>query len=83
MLVVLGLSFVYAFFISFIIQILTVHQFGALGMIGVIKALQKPSYVAFMADGNLELSSMAPCMVLSGLFLALPIIGTNALFERS
>jgi hypothetical protein len=27
-------SFVYAFFISFIIQILTVHQFGALGMIG-------------------------------------------------
>jgi hypothetical protein len=69
MLVVLGVSFVYAFFISFIIQILTVHQFGALGMIGGDQALQSLLMLLswpIMAD--LELSSMAPCMVLSGLF---------------
>jgi hypothetical protein len=67
MLVVLSIICV-CFFISFIIPF-TVHQFGALGMIGGDQAA-KPSYVAFMADygTNLELSNMAPCMVLSGLF---------------
>jgi hypothetical protein len=34
-------------FYSFIIQILTVHQFGALGMIGG-PSIAKPSYVAFI-----------------------------------
>jgi hypothetical protein len=28
----------------------TVHQFGALGMIGGDPSITKPSYVAFMAD---------------------------------
>ena len=85
MLVVLGVSFVYAFFISFIIQILTVHQFGALGMIGGDPSIAKPSYVAFMADYGTEFRTFKHGALhgfLSGLFLALPIIGTNALFEK-
>jgi hypothetical protein len=83
MLVVFGVSFVYASFISFIIQILTVHQFGALGMIMIkhCKAflccfhgrLWQPEFRTF---------TWRLAWFLSGLFLALPIIGTNALFEK-
>lgn len=85
MAMIFGLSVVYAFFISFILQMLTIHQFGALGMVGGDPALAKPSYAAFMADYGENFRTFKHGMLhgfLTGLFLVLPLIGTNALYER-
>ena len=85
MLVVFGASLLYAFFIGLVLQMLTIHQFGALGMIGGDPSIAKPSYVAFMSDYGTEFRTFKHGALhgfLSGLFLVLPIIGTNALFEK-
>jgi hypothetical protein len=85
MAVIFGTTFVYAFFISFILQMLTIHQFGALGMVGGDASIAKPSYAAFMADyGNAFRTFKHGALhgFMTGLFLALPLIGTNALYER-
>lgn len=85
MAMIFGLSVVYAFFISFVLQMLTIHQYGALGMIGGDIANAKPSYAAFMADYGDAFRSFkhgALHGVMTGLFLVLPVTGTNALYER-
>lgn len=85
MAVIFGLSFLYAFFISFILQMLTIHQFGALGMVGGDPTIAKPSYTAFMADYGTAYRTFKHGALhgfMTGLFLALPLIGTNALYER-
>ncbi|MDI6044955.1 DUF1761 domain-containing protein [Flavobacterium yafengii] len=85
MLLTFGVSLLYAFFISFILQMLTIHQFGALGMVGGDPSIARPSYEAFMADYGLAFRSFKHGALhgfMTGLFLALPIIGTNALYER-
>ena len=85
MLLVFGLSLVYAFFISLSLQMLTVHQTGALGMVGGDPSTAKPSYVAFMADYGMAFRTFKHGALhgfLTGIFLALPIVGTNALFEK-
>ena len=85
MAMIFGLSLLYAFFISFILQMLTIHQFGALGMVGGDPTIAKPSYTEFMADyGNAFRTFKHGSLhgFMTGLFLALPIIGTNALYER-
>src|SRR5690606_25174383 len=50
MAVIFGLTFVFSFLIAFVLQYLTIHQTGALGMIGGDVFNAKPSYAAFMAD---------------------------------
>ncbi|MFV8365002.1 DUF1761 domain-containing protein [Flavobacterium sp. XS1P27] len=85
MLLTFGVSLLYAFFISLILQLLTIHQFGALGMVGGDPSIAKPSYGAFMADYGLAFRSFKHGALhgfMTGLFLALPLIGTNALYER-
>lgn len=85
MLMIFGISFIYAFFISFMLQYLTIHQTGALGMVGGDAGIAKPSYIAFMADYGLAFRTFKHGALhgfIAGLFLALPIIGTNALYER-
>ncbi|TDE29768.1 MULTISPECIES: DUF1761 domain-containing protein [Flavobacterium] len=85
MLLTFGVSLLYAFFISFVLQMLTIHQFGALGMVGGDPTIAKPSYEAFMADYGLAFRTFKHGALhgfMTGLFLALPIIGTNALYER-
>lgn len=85
MILIFGVSILYAFFIAFILQMITIHQFGALGMIGGDVANAKPSYSAFMADYGDAFRSFkhgALHGTMTGLFLALPVIGTNALYER-
>lgn len=85
MLLTFGVSLLYAFFISLILQMLTIHQFGALGMVGGDPSIAKPSYEAFMADYGLAFRSFKHGALhgfMTGLFLALPLIGTNALYER-
>jgi len=85
MAMIFGMAIVYAFFIAFILQVITIHQFGALGMVGGDPTLAKPSYAAFMADYGDNFRTYkhgAFHGFFSGLFFALPVIGTNALFER-
>jgi hypothetical protein len=85
MLLIFGVSILYAFFIAFILQTVTIHQFGALGLIGGDVATAKPSYTAFMADYGDAFRTFkhgALHGTMLGLFLALPVIGTNALYEK-
>ena len=49
-LMIFGTSLLYAFFISFVLQYLTIHQMGTIGMIGGDSSIAKPSYSAFMND---------------------------------
>lgn len=81
----LAATFVYALLIGLLLMPMTIHQFGAFGMIGGNDAMAKPSYAAFMADygtayRTFKHGAFHGCM--TGLFLALPIIGTNALYEH-
>lgn len=85
MLLIFGISLLYAFFISFVLQMLTTHQFGALGMVGGDPSIAKPSYAAFMVDYGMAYRTFKHGALhgfMTGLFLILPVIGTNALYER-
>jgi len=82
---IFGLAFFFAILLAFSLQFLTIHQTGALGMIGGDPAKALPSYEAFMADYGTAFRTFkhgALHGTIAGLFIALPIIGTNALFER-
>jgi hypothetical protein len=85
MAMIFGLSVVYAFFISFLLQAIVIHQFSALGMVGGDPTGAKPSYAAFMADyGDAYRTFKHGAFhgTLTGIFLVLPVLGTNALYER-
>lgn len=85
MALIFGMSLVYAFFIAFILQMLVIHQFGAMGMIGGNVAEAKPSYAAFMADYGTEFRTFKHGALhgfMTGLFFALPVIGVGSLYER-
>ena len=87
MLKIFGLTFVYSLMLAFIMSALVVHQFGALGMIGGPEfiATAKPSYAAFMADYGDNFRTFKHGALhgfMSGLFLGLPIIAINSLFEQ-
>ncbi len=80
-----AMVFLLALFLAFALQFLTIHQTGAFGMIGgdVDKAL--PSYQAFINDYGMAYRTFKHGALhgfMSGIFIALPIIGINALFER-
>lgn len=75
----------FAFLISMILQFLTIHQWGALGMVGGDVATAKPSYTSFMADYGTVYRTFKHGALhgfLAGIFLVFPMIATNALFER-
>lgn len=81
----LGVSFIYAFFVAFILQMLTIHQYGAIGMVGGDPTIAKASYSEFMADyGNAFRTFKHGALhgLIAGLFMAIPIIGTSALYEQ-
>ena len=85
MVLIFGLSVLYAFFIAFILQMLTVHQWGALGMVGGDANIAKPSYAEFMSDYGSAFRTFKHGALhgfMTGLFLAIPMVGTNALYER-
>jgi hypothetical protein len=85
MVMIFGMAVFYAFLMGMILQFLTIHQWGAVSMVGEDVANAKPSYAAFMADYGTVFRTFKHGALhgfLTGLFLALPIIGTNALFER-
>jgi hypothetical protein len=85
MLKVFGLTILFSFMIAFILEFLVIHQFGASGMIGGDPSVAKPSYAAFMADYGTAYRTFKHGALhgfMTGLFLALPLIGINSLFER-
>lgn len=85
MALIFAMAIFYAFLITMVMQTLTIHQFRAIGMIGGDTTIAKPSYTAFIADYGTEFRTFKHRALhgfISGLFLALPIIRTNALFER-
>jgi Protein of unknown function (DUF1761) len=82
---IFGLSVVYAFLISFVLQMNVIHQFGALGMVGGDPSIAKPSYTAFMADYGTAFRTFKHGALhgfMMGLFMIFPVIGTGALYER-
>ncbi|MCZ8168688.1 Protein of unknown function [Flavobacterium fontis] len=80
-----GMTFLFALMISLIINMLTIHQWGALGMIGGDVKQALPSYAAFMNDYGMKFRTFKHGALhgfMSGVLLALPLVGTNALYER-
>lgn len=80
---IFGLSLVYAFFIAFILQFLTIHQYGVFGLVeGNANDLL---FITMMeTHGNMFRSFGHGALhgFMAGLFLALPLIATNSLYER-
>lgn len=81
------ISLILSFLLAFFVQTLTIHQFGALGMIGGDPTSEAvlPSYQAFMDDYGTNFRTFkhgALHGLLAGLFIILPIIGINGMFER-
>ena len=84
MLKIFGLALLFAFMLASTVPSIVVHQMGvyslAQGDLGTL-----PSYDAFLNDyGNAFRTFKHGVFhgVLAGIFIALPILGTNALFER-
>ena len=87
MLKIFGLTFVYSFMLAFMMPMLVIHQMGPLGMIGgpdmIVAA--KASYAAFLADYGDAFRTYKHGALhgfISGIFIALPIISINGLFEH-
>lgn len=87
MLKIFGLTYIFSLFIVITEMSLTIHQSGAVAMVGgdmkIGEAL--PSFKAFMADYGTAFRTFKHGALhgfISGLFFALPIIGINGLFER-
>ncbi len=85
MLKIFGFTILFSLMISFIMPTIVIHQMGAYGMIGgeIHKAL--PSYTAFMADYGDAFRTYKHGALhgfISGIFIALPIIGVNAMFDQ-
>ncbi|MFN7015325.1 MAG: DUF1761 domain-containing protein, partial [Bacteroidia bacterium] len=82
---IFGLTFVFAFMLAFFMQPLTIHQFSVMGLVGGDVAHAEPSYTAFMADYGDAFRSFkhgALHGLMAGLFIALPVVATNCLFEQ-
>lgn len=79
-----GLALLCAFFIAFILQFLSIHQTGAISMIGGDTENALPSFSAFMTDYGTAFRTFKHGVAhgaMAGLLFATPIICSNALFE--
>jgi len=82
---IFGLALLFAIMLAFALQGITIHQMGAFSMVGGDIENALPSYQAFMDDYGDAFRTFkhgALHGALAGIFIALPILGTNALFER-
>lgn len=85
MAVIFIISIVLSIMMGMFLQFVTIHQFGALGMIGGDTNLAKPSFTAFMRDYGTAYRSFghgALHSFMAGIFFVLPLIAINAMFER-
>lgn len=79
------LAFIFAFLLAMTMVQMSIHQTGALSLVGGDASKALPSYEIFMADYKDAFRSYkhgALHGIMAGIFVALPIMGTNALFER-
>lgn len=82
---IFGLALLFAFLLATALPGIVVHQMGALSLVGGDSASALPSYEAFMLDYSESFRAFKHGVlhgVIAGVFIALPILGTNALFER-
>lgn len=87
MLKIFGFTYLFSLMITVVVMGLTIHQSGAVGMVGGPPMLEsaKPSFAAFMTDYGTAYRTFKHGALhgfMSGLFFAFPIVGINALFER-
>ena len=87
MLKIFGLTYVFSLMITMIEMGLTIHQSGAIAMVGGPPLIEnaKPSFTAFMADYGTVYRTFKHGALhgfMSGLFFAFPIVGINGLFEK-
>tara|TARA_R110002050_G_scaffold54303_4_gene122956 strand:+ start:49298 stop:49783 length:486 start_codon:yes stop_codon:yes gene_type:complete len=79
------LALIFAFLLATALPGIVIHQMGVFSLIGGDPSVALPSYEAFIADYSDAFRTFkhgAFHGVLTGIFIVLPIIGTNALFER-
>ena len=77
MALIFGLAVVYAFLMGLTLQLLTIHQWGAFGMVGGDAQIALPSYAAFMADYGTAFRTFKHGALhgfLTGLFLACQLL---------
>jgi hypothetical protein len=82
---IFGLALLFAFLLSTALPGIVIHQMGVFSLIGGDVDGALPSYAAFITDYQDVFRTFkhgAFHGVLTGIFIALPILGTNALFER-
>ena len=88
---VFGLAFLFSFILSFALQFMVIHQWHLYSILANEPGLKDPnSEVGMMAKGFMEkygnnfrtFKHGALHGTIGGIMIALPIIGTNALFER-
>ncbi|SIQ17661.1 Protein of unknown function [Chryseobacterium sp. RU37D] len=78
-------SIILSALMAFFLQMVTIHQFGAMGMIGGDEMNAKESYNAFMKDYGMAYRSFghgALHSFMAGVFFVFPMIAINAMFER-
>jgi hypothetical protein len=88
---VFGLTIVFAFFIAFSLTGIVIHQFGTMGLLS-----QQPDFKTEGSESSTMLKRFLELYgqsyrtfrhgafhgALAGLFIATPVLGVNALFER-
>jgi len=84
---IFGVSFLLSILLAFFTQFLAIHQTGVISLIGGDPSAESvlPSFQAFMDDYGSDFRTFkhgALHGLLAGIFLVLPIMGTNGLFER-
>ncbi|KAB1066767.1 DUF1761 domain-containing protein [Tamlana haliotis] len=82
---IFGLALLFAFMLSTALPGIVIHQVGALSLIGGDPTQALASYDAFIADYATNFRTFkhgALHGILTGIFVVLPVLGTNALFER-
>lgn len=82
---VFGMVIFFSLLIAFILNPIVIHQYGALGLIGGDPSKALPSYAAFMADYGDHYRTFKHGALhgsMTGIFLALPVIGINSMFEQ-
>lgn len=87
MLKIFGLTYIFSILIVTVEMSLTIHQSGAVGMIGGPMMINEalPSFQAFMNDYGTAFRTFKHGALhgfITGLFFAFPIIAINGLFER-
>lgn len=82
---IFGLALLFAFLLATALPGIVIHQMGVLSLIGGDSSVALQSYSDFMSDYGSNFRTFKHGVlhgVIAGVFIALPILGTNALFER-